>query len=99
MFTIKFYRDDGYRQRILEAESFTILRDQMGNAEITLHRQPGPNGEYRDERFDINHSDPQCSGMPERFDRAVIENALGKTSEIVTVRVLCAAGSSIGLAA
>lgn len=46
MFTIKLYTADPnsalpYRQRILTAESFTILRDPDGSAEITLHKGDG----------------------------------------------------------
>lgn len=82
MFTIKLYSDSGYRQRILEAESFTVLRDQMGNAEITLHRPVGPNGEFNDVRYDIN-TEPAAEGAPPRFYRAIIENAMGKTTEVI----------------
>jgi len=45
MFTIKFYSNDGCRQIIREADSFTILRcprgpDDDGSAEITMLHQP-----------------------------------------------------------
>ena len=50
MFTIKLYSSNGYRQRILEAESFTILRGgDDGGAEITLHQKNGA----EDNRYDI----------------------------------------------
>lgn len=89
MFTIKLYRDGGYRQKILEADSFTILRYEDGSAEITLHRRPGPKGEYLDERHDIVDlaGGPELAQPPgpQRWERAIIENAQGKTTEIVDI--------------
>lgn len=88
MFTIKLYRDSGWRQRILEAESFTILRPNEGDtvAEITLHRALGPNGEYRDERHDVTYGcDGPHAGSPEAWERAIIENAMGKTTEMISL--------------
>lgn len=81
MFTIKLY--NGGRQRILSAESFTILRsdteDNKG-AEITLH-QKNPSD---DRRYDVTNVNSPI-GFPERFDRAIIENAAGKTTEIISI--------------
>jgi len=83
MFTIKLYRDGNFRQRILEAESFTIIRQDSGIAEITLHRPVGPNGEFCDVRYDITGDNMLDAPGPERFERAIIENAAGKTTEII----------------
>lgn len=84
MFTIKLYRDDGFRQRIHEADDFTILRTGLhpdaapvsGWVEITAHRK---NGE--DFRFDVGDSPSQPSGGV--WERAIIENAAGRTTEII----------------
>jgi hypothetical protein len=87
MFTIKFYSTDqtkspgGYRQKILQAESFTILRMDDGTAEITLHQKDQAN----DRRIDINDA-PWETGFAERFESAIIENAAGKTTEMVNLR-------------
>ena len=86
MFTIKLYASG--RQKIVEAESFTILRNSCvapddGSAEITLHQKnPGD-----DIRYDIN-GDPAEMGYagPERFTKAIIENSAGKTTEIIGLR-------------
>lgn len=87
MFTIKFYSDNGFRQKILSAESFTVLRDEGGEAEITLHRK----GEtYDDVRYDIKRSAPlpnDYSG-PAIFQKAIIENAAGKTTEIIALPMI-----------
>lgn len=86
MFTIKLYRDSGFRQLILEAESFTVLRTQNSGVEITLHRPQGPNGEYRDVRYDLGDCGVEREfGFPEIFERAIIENANGKTTEIISL--------------
>lgn len=111
MFTIKLYR--GSRQRILSAESFTILRNDphcdeatpqgmssaefarrnaiSGGAEITLHMK-NPND---DVRYDIGEwsrdsvvPQPVDSVWPEMFDKAIIENAAGKTTEIIALSPL-----------
>lgn len=88
MFTIKLYSDNGCRQRILSAESFTVLR--MGSspggdeAEITLHQKDQNN----DVRYDIKPHAPlpnDYSG-PVIYQRAIIENAAGKTTEIIQLR-------------
>lgn len=83
MFTIKFYGDGGFRQRILEAESFTILRHGAdGGAEITMHQK---NGEGL--RFDIRPKDTPVTGShPPFYQKAIIENAAGRTTEIVTLQ-------------
>ena len=66
------------------AESFSILRsDNDGSAEITLHqRDPGD-----DRRYDIvGPADiPRPPHWPEVFDKAIIENAAGRTTEIVVL--------------
>lgn len=80
MFTIKLYGQNNYRQRILEAESFTILRSDDGGAEITLHQKNSSD----DSRVDISFSGSACiaSDVPS-FEKAIIENSVGKTTEIV----------------
>lgn len=80
MFTIKFYSDDGFRQRILEADSFTILRGRDGSAEITLHQKSGDDSS----RIDIRGANggPEKEGPP-FYQRAIIENAAGKTTEMI----------------
>lgn len=80
MFTIKFYSESGFRQRILEAESFTILRDQSGGAEITLHQKNSND----DIRMDVRGDASDVPSGPPTYNRAIIENAAGKTTEIVT---------------
>lgn len=81
MFTIKLYNGD--RQKIMEAEGFTILHGEGGDAEITLHRPRVPSGEYNDVRYDIS-GDEQKPDYPEVFGKAIIENSMGKTTEIIT---------------
>lgn len=76
MFTIKLYKEG--RQRIYSADSFTILRGNSGSAEITIHRK----NQGEDFRVDITDTERQ-EGWPETFDRAIIENAAGKTTEII----------------
>jgi hypothetical protein len=78
MFTIKLYTDHG-RMKIIAAESFTILRGKDGTAEITLHQKNMTD----DVRYDIRPYGPELISGPEIFQKAVIENALGKTSEII----------------
>ena len=76
MFTIKAYAD-GFITRILEADSFTILDGPNGTREITLHRDSG-----EDVRIDVC----QKPSGPDRFpyyQKAIIENAAGKTTEII----------------
>lgn len=83
MFTIKL--KDGYRTRILEAESFTILYQESsgvsagsdrGWAEVTLHNR----GE--DVRYDVGDSPMRDgSGDIAVYQQAYIENAQGRTVE------------------
>lgn len=85
MFTIKLYGASGCRQRILEAESFTILRPPVEDngdveAEITLHQKSG------NIRYDIARVLPGVGYEgPERFERAIVENAAGKTTEMISL--------------
>jgi hypothetical protein len=87
MFTIKLYSDNGYRQKILSAESFTILRGGSSpggdEAEITLHQK----NRNDDRRYDIKSAAPTPENYegPPIFQRAIIENASGKTTEIITL--------------
>lgn len=84
MFTIKLYTGSGYRNVIMAADSFTILRGPRGEAEITLHRKSGD-----DIRVDIVHDEPTAAGQNPptcpQFQKAIIENAAGKTTEIITL--------------
>jgi hypothetical protein len=90
MFTIKFYSGDGCRQVIKEADSFTILRsphsDDDGTAEITLHQK----NQADDCRIDIADNGPngpnRAEGWPPVYGKAIIENAAGRTTEIVCLR-------------
>jgi hypothetical protein len=83
MFTVKLYSHSGYRQVILEAESFTILHNQDGTREVTLHRPLGPSGEYNDVRHDIGPEQERDCIQPSLWARAIIENAAGRTTEMV----------------
>jgi hypothetical protein len=88
MFTIKFYSADGYRQIIREAESFTILRDNSGDggAEITLHQKNPAENSRVDIREDLPMSSDMAKLAPPFFARAIIENAAGRTTEIISLR-------------
>jgi len=77
MFTLKFYGRDGAKIRILEAESLTILRDSEG-AEITMHQKDGAGL-----RLDVTLREPPTSDYPETFEKVIIENSAGKTTEII----------------
>ncbi len=84
MFTIKFYSDNGGRQRILEAESLTILRCGEvtvggGEAEITLHQK----NQSDDCRYDIDVAPAPDYVGPPIFQKVIIENSAGKTTEII----------------
>jgi hypothetical protein len=82
MFTVKFYSDDGCRQVIKSAESFTILRAPRdeGGTEITLHQK----SQADDCRIDIGPvGTERLEGWPPIYQTAIIENALGKTTEII----------------
>jgi hypothetical protein len=72
MFTIKAYTDSG-RMIIREAESFTILTDQAGGIECTLHSDRGG------ERIDFGPPHGRPVEYPPLFQWAYIENAAGKT--------------------
>lgn len=83
MFTIKFYSEDGCRQIIREADSFTILRcpggpDDDGTAEITMHHKNGESS-----RIDIG---PDLGECQQKFGKAIIENAAGRTTEIICLK-------------
>lgn len=77
MFTLKFYSHDLGRVRIFEAESLTILRDD-GSSEITLHQKQGP-----DFRVDVSSETERGEYEPPAFASVIIENANGKTTEII----------------
>jgi hypothetical protein len=82
MFTIKLYSDDGGRQIIKEAESFTILRGN-GEFEITLHQRMQHEDRRYDVKPDIKASYP--AGTPPRFAKAIIENSSGRTTQILAL--------------
>lgn len=73
MFTLKFYANDSHRLRIEEADSLTILRS-AGGAEITMHRKSGD-----DIRLDVT----DVSDAPQTFEKVIVENSAGKTTEII----------------
>ncbi len=83
MFTAKFYSADGFRQVIKEAESFTVLRSEDGCAEITLHHKNPAD----DHKIDIAEDGRPArgAGWPPCFAKAIIENAAGRTTEIVAL--------------
>lgn len=87
MFTIKLYTGNGFRQKILEAESFTILRGKASTfgdeTEITLHQKNAND----DSRVDIRSEKSLAPGYqgPPVFQKAIIENAAGRTTEIITI--------------
>lgn len=84
MMTLKLMKDNGFRTRILEAESFTVLKSNSGGtncptnewAEITGHTA---NGDFRYDVGKSPHSEPDRI-----FDRAYIENSQGKTVEVIS---------------
>jgi len=83
VFTIKLYSENDCRLVIKSAESFTILRgkdDEGGEAEITLHQK----NQSDDMRVDIKH-EPNPPGWPRTFAKAIIENAQGRTTEIIAL--------------
>lgn len=90
MFTVKLYSNNGARQRIVDGESFTILRSPklIGSsqcarnitAEITVHQK----NSNEDRRYDVGAYLPDTTEEgPELFEKAIIENALGRTTEII----------------
>lgn len=79
MFTIKLYAEG--RQRILSAQSFTVLRDAFG-AEITLHQT----NQADDKRYDVSLVD--TGSVELKYHKAIIENAAGRTTEIIVAQPL-----------
>lgn len=77
MFTLKFYANETRRLRIEEADSLTILRDGE-SAEITMHRRAGD-----DIRLDVTDREPATSDAPLTYEKVIIENSAGKTTEII----------------
>lgn len=96
MFTVKLYSQGGFRTRILECESLTVLDGPaIGSKEITLHQKDGSGA-----RFDIGE-DSACSGAaaevtPPVFSKAIIENSSGKTTEIIQYALLRHSPNPIG---
>lgn len=76
MFTVKLYQNE--KSRILEAESFTIVRTTIG-AEITLHQKDPA----KDARYDVG-STKGDNEPTDYYDRAIIENMNGKTTEMIS---------------
>jgi hypothetical protein len=65
----------------MAAESFTILRDPAGCAEITLHQK----NQTDDSRVDVGPADDKRDALwPHLFQRAIIENAAGRTTEMIS---------------
>lgn len=85
MFTIKFYTEDSLRCVIKSAESFTVLKHfTPGRIEITMHQKNGDG-----ERVDL--FDPRTGSSddpPIRYSRAIIENAQGRTTEVLSAASL-----------
>lgn len=84
MFTIKLYQDN-YHQRIIEAESFTIIRERDA-VEITLHGMMDE-GKRIDRRYDLTHC-ARPEGWPAQYTRAIIENSSGKTTEVLSAPIV-----------
>lgn len=84
MFTIKLYQDN-FSQRIIEAESFTIIRDKDA-VEITAHGTLDE-GKRIDRRYDLTYA-VRPEGWPAQYTRAIIENSFGKTTEVLTAPVI-----------
>lgn len=81
MLTLKLYAADGFRQRIIEAESLTVLRN--GAVEITAHGVR-VQGELTDQRFDLPSPDVAPTIEPDIWwEMAIVENMTGKTTEII----------------
>lgn len=83
MFTIKFV--NGTKTHIKEAESFTVIQNSDNNSswmEVTLHQH----NVAIDTRVDVGSSPYlELIGQSNLWDTAYIENAMGKTVQIVTV--------------
>jgi hypothetical protein len=84
MFTVKFYSGDGFRQVVHSAESLTILRDESGDAEVTLH-QKNQVDSFRVDVKDVHSDKPRDPGWPPVFQKMIVENAAGRTTEILAV--------------
>lgn len=84
MLTLKVYADNGFRTRIIECESVSVIRPGNCSVEITCHGIRC-NGDWTDRRFDIVGVDyaPREGDDPFRWEKAIIENANGKTTEII----------------
>lgn len=90
MFTLKLYSHNGWRQKIVEAESFTVLRNRYTHpstksvagealAEITAHFKGGDG-----QRFDIQVAPGRDPNSPvTEWEKAIIENSAGRTTEII----------------
>lgn len=77
MFTLKLYQAD--KIRIVECESVTVYRWANGAAQVTLHQKPGG--------FDsvacVGDPPPMAADGSMVYDRAIVENASGKTTEMI----------------
>lgn len=83
MFTIKAYKHNEFSCRVLSAKSLTILRLEDGSAEITLHQHSG----HDDSRIDIGSDDVgRTAGSPDLYEKVIVENEFGKTTEIIQAR-------------
>lgn len=81
MFTLKFYSADGCRMRVVSAESLTILKSSdNSDAEITLH-QKNPADDFRVDI--VPQNTVRAIGWPPDYQKAIIENASGRTTEII----------------
>lgn len=78
MFTAKFYGLNG-RTKIHEADSFTIIKFDDVH-EVTLHR-----ANVDGFRIDLSDDEPPNDyPLDQYYQRLVIENANGKTTEMIT---------------
>jgi hypothetical protein len=79
MFTVKLYREG--RLRVLAALSFTVVEDCDAVKQITLHRGDSVD----DECFWIGSVIDARSHVDGHrlYDRAIVENANGKTTEMI----------------
>lgn len=80
MFTVKLYR--GTRIRIASAASFTVVDEGDATLKgVTLHQTNGD-----DEVYYVGARDPERHSYVDEhrvYDRAIIENGNGKTTEII----------------
>lgn len=79
MFTLKLYGEA--RQRIVDAESFTIYSYSDYSKQITTHQKDAE----RDGVFYVGKPDDCPIGGSDMiwYHKAIIENAAGKTTEII----------------